>query len=82
MDQLAKSTTLVMHKMVLMQDRITTLEEANHTLSKCRREQKTRIHQEGSLTVQEAGDILDEKKIDEQLNKKMHTITQSVSSDE
>ena len=75
MDQLAKSTTLVMHKMVLMQDWITTLEEANHILSKHQQEQKTHICQEESLTVQETEDILDEKKIDEQLNKKMHTIT-------
>ena len=58
-----------------MQDQITTLEEANHTLSKHQWEQKTRICQEESLTVQETEDILNEKKIDKQLNKEMHTIT-------
>jgi hypothetical protein len=34
MDQLAKSTTAVMQKMVLMRDRVATLEKANHLLSK------------------------------------------------
>ena len=75
MDQLAKSTTAVMHKMVLMQDWIATLEKANHILSKCWREKKTHIHQGGSLTIQDAGDILDGRELDEQLGEEMHTIT-------
>jgi hypothetical protein len=75
MDQLVKSTTAVMHKMVLIHDRIINLEEANHTLSKRQREKKTRICQEGSLTVREATELLDGREAGGQLSKEMHTIT-------
>jgi hypothetical protein len=43
MDQMVKCTATIMHQVVLMKDRIRELEEANRTLSKRRREKKTRI---------------------------------------
>ena len=64
-----------MHKMVLMQDQIETLEKANHIPNECWREKKTHIHQEGSLTIQDAEDILDGRELDEQLGEEMCTIT-------
>jgi hypothetical protein len=75
MDQLAKSTTAVMHKLVLMHDWIINLEKANHTLSKRWREKKTRIHQGGSLTVREATELLNGREAGGQLSEEMHTIT-------
>jgi hypothetical protein len=78
MDQLAKSTTAVMHKLVLMHDRIINLEKANHTLSKRRREKKTRIRQGGSLTVREATELLNGREAGGQLSEEMHTITGQV----
>ncbi len=45
MDQMVKSMKSVMYKMVLMQERIRILEEANRTISKRRKVKKTRIQQ-------------------------------------
>lgn len=59
MDQMVKGTTTIMHQMVLMKDRIRDLEEANRTLSKRRREKKTRNRQGGSLTIRDAQDVID-----------------------
>ena len=73
MDQMVKGTTTIMHKMVLMKDRIRELEEANRTLSKRRREKKTRIRQGGSLTVRDAQDIIDQRDVDKQVEQERRT---------
>jgi hypothetical protein len=67
MDQMVKGTTTIMHQMVLMKDRIRDLEEANRTLSKRRREKKTRIRQGGSLSVRDAQEIINSNDVDVQL---------------
>ena len=66
-DQLAKGTTAIMHQMVLLRKEVEGLRTANEALSKRRRAKKTRLRLGGSLTVQEATDIIDQKAIDGQL---------------
>jgi hypothetical protein len=73
MDQMVKGTTTIMHQMVLMKDRIRDLEEANRTLSKRRREKKTRIRQGGSLTIRDAQDVIDQRDIDQQVEQEKRT---------
>ena len=70
---MVKSTKSVMHKMVLMQDRIRTLEEANRTISKRRKAKKTRIQQGGVLSVQNADALLSAREVDAQLEEEMRT---------
>ena len=70
---MVKGTTTIMYQMVLMKDRIRNLEEANHTLSKRRREKKTRIREGGSLTVRDAQDVIDQRDIDQQLEQERRT---------
>ena len=67
MDQLVKGMSMVMTRMVLMEARICELEEANRTLSKRRREKKTRIRQGGALIVQHARDSMDQQDVSQQL---------------
>ena len=56
-----------MHQMVLMQDRIRTLEQANRTISKRRRAKRSRIQEGGTLDLESAREILDSKDIEKQL---------------
>ena len=60
-DQLAKGTTAVMHQVALLQSEVSALRKANEALSKRRRAKRTRVQLGGSLTVQEAQDLLDQK---------------------
>ncbi len=63
-DQMIKSTKSVMYKMVLMQERIRTLEEANRTISKRRKAKKTRIQQGGVFSIQNANTLLNAREVD------------------
>ena len=60
-----------MHSVALLKDRVTILEEANRTLSKRRRQKKTLVRQGGTLTLQEASDLLDQKEIEQQLTQEV-----------
>ncbi|KAL2016134.1 hypothetical protein VTK56DRAFT_4225 [Thermocarpiscus australiensis] len=62
-DQLAKSTTAVMHQMALLTAEVSSLRKANEALSKRRRAKRTRIKLGGSLAVQDATDLLDQKAV-------------------
>jgi hypothetical protein len=62
-DQLAKGTTAVMHQVALLQSEVSSLRKANEALSKRRRAKRTRVQLGGSLTVQDAQDLLDQKAI-------------------
>jgi hypothetical protein len=73
MDQLVKSTKTVMHQMVLMQDRVRTLEEANRTISKRRRAKRTYIQEGGILDLETARDILASKDVGEQITQETRT---------
>jgi hypothetical protein len=57
-DQLAKSTTAVMHQVALLQAENSSLRKANEALSKRRRAKRTRVQLGGSLTVQGAHEAL------------------------
>ena len=61
----------MMHSVALLKDRIETLEMANQAVSKRRRAKRTRIHQEGSLTIQDAQALLDGKSVDRHVQQEM-----------
>jgi hypothetical protein len=62
-DLLAKGTMAVMHEVALLRSEVSALRKANEGLSKRRRAKKTRVRLGGSLTVQEALDLLDQKDV-------------------
>jgi hypothetical protein len=62
-DQLAKGTVAVMHEVALLRAEVSSLRKANEALSKRRRAKKTRMQLGGSLTVQDAKDLLDQKAV-------------------
>ena len=66
-DRLAKGIIAVMYEVALLRIEVSALRKANKGLSKRRRAKKTRIRLGGSLTVQEAQDLLDQKAVGEQL---------------
>jgi len=67
MNQLAKGTIAVIHEVALLRTEVSALQKANKGLSKRRRAKKTRVRLGGSLTVQKAQDLLDQKAVGEQL---------------
>jgi hypothetical protein len=66
-DQFAKGTSVVMHKLTLLQAEVTALREANELLSKRRRAKKTRLRQGGSLSLQNGQELQDEKDVAQQI---------------
>jgi len=59
MDRLAKGTMAVIYEVALLHTEVSVLRKANKGLSKRRRAKKTRMRLGGSLTIQEAQDLLD-----------------------
>ena len=57
----------VMYEVAFLRIEVSVLRKANEGLSKRRRAKKTRVRLGGSLTVQEAQDLLDQKAVGEQL---------------
>ncbi|KAJ5621159.1 hypothetical protein N7510_005143 [Penicillium lagena] len=66
-DQFAKGTSKIMHKLALLQSEVQILRQANEELSKRRRAKKTRLRQGRSLSQQEAQDLQDERDIMQQI---------------
>jgi hypothetical protein len=66
-DQFTKGAMAMMHEVALLRAENSSLRKANEELSKRRRAKKTRVRLGGSLTVQEAQDLLDQKDVDEQV---------------
>jgi hypothetical protein len=66
-DQFAKGTSKVMHQLALLQAEVKDLRKANETLSKRRNRKKSRLQAGGSLNLQEAQAIMDERDIAGQL---------------
>jgi hypothetical protein len=62
-DQLTKGTTAMMHQVALLRAEVSSLRKANEGLSKRRRAKRTRVQLGGSLTVQDAQDLLDQKAV-------------------
>lgn len=55
------------HELVLLRAELKDVRAANELLSKRRRAKKTRLRQGGSLSIQEAEDLVTEKEIGEQI---------------
>jgi hypothetical protein len=53
----------VMHQMALLRAEVSSLRKANEALSKRRRAKRTRVQLGGSLVVQDAKDLLDQKAV-------------------
>jgi hypothetical protein len=66
-DQFAKGTSKIMHKLALLQAENQILRQANQELSKRRRAKKTRLRQGGSLTQQDAQDLRDQIDVAQQI---------------
>ena len=62
-DQLTKGTMAVMHQVALLRSEVSSLRKANEALSKRRRAKRTRVQLGGSLTIQDAQDVLDQKAV-------------------
>ena len=62
-DQLTKGTVAVMHRVALLESEVSLLRKANEGLSKRRRAKKTRLRLGGSLSVQDAHNLLDQKAV-------------------
>ena len=62
-DQLTKGTMTVMHQVALLQAEVSSLRKANEALSKRRRAKRTRVRLGGSLAIQDAQDLLDQKAV-------------------
>ena len=67
MDQFAKGTCGIMHKMALLKAENQQLREANALLSKRRRAKKTRLRQGGSITISEGQALQDQNDVEEQI---------------
>ena len=59
--QLAKGTELIAHEMTLLRDEVRTLRQANIALSKRRKAKRTRIQAGGTLTVDQALELIKQK---------------------
>lgn len=70
-DQLAKGTKAVMHRLTLVEEEVEHLRTANRDLSKRRKAKRSRIRLGGSLTVAEGEDLLDQDDVDIQLGQEM-----------
>ena len=66
-DQLSKGTSKVMAKLVLLEAENRDLRRANETLSKRRNRKKSRLQAGGSLNLQEAQALMDERDVADQL---------------
>jgi hypothetical protein len=67
MDQFAKGTCGMMHKMALLRAENQQLREANALLSKRRRAKRSRLRQGGSMTIAEGQALQDQNDVDEQI---------------
>jgi hypothetical protein len=70
-DQFAKGTSKVMHRLALLQAEVKDLRKANETLSKCRNRKKSRLQAGGSLHLREAQALMDERDIADQLKQEI-----------
>ena len=57
----------IMHEVALLRAEVKTLREANSSLAKRRRANKTRVREGGTLSIGEGQDLLDQKDLDRQL---------------
>ena len=67
--QLADGAVALAHRMTLVSNEVHTLRKANEALSKRRKAKKTRLRLGEAMTVSSAKDELDQKAVDEQLER-------------
>lgn len=67
MDQFTKGATSIMHEVALLRAEVSLLRTANEAISKRRRAKRTRVQLGGSLSIQDAQDLLDQKDLDQQI---------------
>ena len=67
LDQIAKGTTQVMHRLALLEGEVSALREANEMLSRRRCAKKKRLQNGGSLRIQTGEDLQSQKDVDIQL---------------
>jgi hypothetical protein len=60
------------HELVLLQAELKDIRAANEVLSKRRRAKKARLRQGGSLSFQEAEDLVAENEVDKQIREETH----------
>ncbi|KFY28156.1 hypothetical protein V491_00608 [Pseudogymnoascus sp. VKM F-3775] len=71
-DQFSKGAHGIIHWMALLQAEVTELREANTIISKRRRAKKTHVQLGGSLNIQDAGDLQDQRDVAQQVQQEMH----------
>ena len=57
-DQLAKGTMAIMHRVAILESEVSSLQKANEALSKRWRAKRTRVQLGGSLAIQDVQDVL------------------------
>ncbi len=62
-DQLTKGTMAMMHEVALLRSEVSSLRKANEALSKRRRAKRTRVQLGGSLSIQDAQDVLGQRDV-------------------
>jgi hypothetical protein len=70
---LVKDTERIAYEMTLLSTEVRTLRAANEALSKRCRAKKTRVYQEGALTVEDTQDMIAQKDVDEQVRRDLRT---------
>ena len=66
-DHFAKGAKAMMHQVALLRTEVSSLRKANEELSKRRRAKKTHLRLGGSLSIQDAEDLLYQRAVDEQV---------------
>ncbi|KAF4470852.1 hypothetical protein FALBO_2237 [Fusarium albosuccineum] len=62
-----KATRAVMHEVVLLRNEVRNLRDANEILSRRRRAKRTRLQKGGTMTVQDASQVIDQIDVDAQV---------------
>ena len=70
---MAKGLEVLAHTVTLMDAEIRALREANKALSKRRRAKKTRLRDQGPLTVSNAIDLINAREVDTQIQRDLRT---------
>jgi hypothetical protein len=70
-DAQARGMSKMAHELVLLRAELKDVRAANEVLSKRRRAKKTRLRQGGSLSFQEAEDLVAKKEVDKQIKEEM-----------
>lgn len=71
-DAQARGMSKMAHELVLLQAELKDVRAANEVLSKRRRAKKARLRQGGSLSFQEAEDLVAENEVDKQIKEETH----------